>query len=80
MFFEFKLMHSKTNKIVLYSVALVLLHILFSLGYLVIAKVFSFYPTLSNIDIFMKWFKEYWVVLLFPFLYFVIREIRKKSN
>ena len=70
-------MNPKTKKIIIFSVSLIILHILISLIYIPIAKEFSFHPNLSNMEIFMKWFKTSSIILLFPFLYFIVREIKK---
>lgn len=72
-------MNYKIKKILIYSLAVLLIYIIIVVSYFYISKELNFHPELTDKQIIMSWFSfKRLILFIFPYLFFVIRFIRKK--
>lgn len=71
-------MNTKVKKIALYTFALIVLHIIISFIFIYICYICDLHEDLTDKEKFFKWFNSNYLILFFFYIYFVVREIRKK--
>jgi hypothetical protein len=69
----------KTKKIIILSILFLLVHIIISFLYIPFSSVFNFNEGLENKEIFFKGFRTFYLALLFPYIFSLVRLIKRNN-